>query len=69
MLIGRRDLWIYLTGLLAAGQIGKMSPLMRVLPEGVALLLVGGIGEALAGNGAWLTAACAIALWVAVSLK
>lgn len=102
MPIGRRELWIYLAGLLAAAQMGKMPPLMpvisrdlgltlvggavvislieiggalfgalaagvaaragewRVLPIGVMLLIGGGIGEALAGNGAGLTAARAI---------
>lgn len=42
MPIGRRELWIYLTGLLAAAQMGKMPPLMPLISDDLGLTLLTG---------------------------
>jgi len=42
MPLGRRETWIYLTGLLAAAQMGKMPPLMPLISPELGLSLLAG---------------------------
>ncbi|MEQ8898424.1 MAG: MFS transporter [Roseovarius sp.] len=42
MPLGRREIWIYLTGLLAAAQMGKMPPLMPLISPELGLSLLAG---------------------------
>ena len=42
MPLGRRETWIYLTGLLAATQMGKMPPLMPLISPELGLSLLAG---------------------------
>ena len=42
MLLGRRETWIYLTGLLAAAQMGKMPLLMPLISPELGLSLLAG---------------------------